>query len=112
MKSIAERPHRVTFQNPGPSVADGDGGFTQSWTDLTPPALWVAIETATAQNLERVGAGTVTAGATHIISGPFHSGVTTKTRAIYNGRTFNVQGVVDPTERQQEMVLLVAELLT
>jgi hypothetical protein len=26
--------HTVTFQNPGPAVPDGDGGYTQSWVDL------------------------------------------------------------------------------
>ena len=40
--------HRVLFQNPGPAVPDGDGGYTQSWIDLVPPTWQVSIEPATA----------------------------------------------------------------
>ena len=34
--------HSVLFQNPGPPVPDGDGGFTQSWIDLVPPTWRVS----------------------------------------------------------------------
>ena len=32
-----DRRHVVTFQNPGPAVADGDGGYTQT-VDRSRPA--------------------------------------------------------------------------
>lgn len=108
--AIADRPHRVTLQNPGPAVPDGDG-YTQSWTDLTPPALSVKIAPATQRDLERVIAGTVMSQATHIVTGPFHPQVTTKTRIIFSGRTFNVVGVADPEEGGVEMVLVCVEVV-
>jgi SPP1 family predicted phage head-tail adaptor len=109
--SVGKRPHRVTFQNPGPPVANDDGGFTQSWTDLTPAALSVEIKAATQQDLERVTAGTVLATATHLVTGPFHPQVTTKTRILFNGREFHVNGVANPEERSVEMILVCSEVV-
>lgn len=108
---VGARPHRVTLQNPGPAVPDGDGGFTQSWVDLTPPALSMEIKPATARDLEHVTAGTVIAQATHLVTGPFHAGVTTKTRVLFNGREFHVVGVADPEERHVELVLVCVEIV-
>jgi SPP1 family predicted phage head-tail adaptor len=105
------RPHRVSFQNPGPAVPDGDGGYTQSWIDLSPAALSVRIAAPTARDLESLGPGTVVSTATHVITGPFHSGVTTKTRITFNGRLFQVIGVTNVEERGQEMVILANELV-
>jgi SPP1 family predicted phage head-tail adaptor len=109
--SIGDRPHRMMFQNPGPAGPDGDGGFTQSWTDCAPPALFVSIVDATAALLERVAGGTVIATATHIVSGPYHPQVTTQTRAVFDGRTFQVGNVIDREQRHQEMVLVCTELV-
>jgi SPP1 family predicted phage head-tail adaptor len=109
--STAERPHRVLLQNPGPAVPDGDGGYTQSWTDLVPPALSGRIAPPTARDLEMLGAGTVTSAITHVISGPFHHDVTTKTRLLFNGRIFHVVSVANVEERRAEMVLLATELV-
>ena len=110
--SVSERPHRVTLQNPGPAVPDGRGGFTQTWTDLTPAAVSVKIEAATAEELERVAPGTVISTETHIVSGPYHPQVTTKTRILYNGRVFHVTGVTDPEERHVEMIAVAVEVVT
>jgi SPP1 family predicted phage head-tail adaptor len=107
--AIGDRPHRVTLQNPGPPVSDGDGGFTQSWTDLVPPALYVRIEVATAVALERIAAGTVIATATHLMRGPYHPQVTTLTRIQFGGRVFQVAAAVDREQRQQDMVIVCQE---
>jgi head-tail adaptor len=109
--SVAKRPHRVTLQNPGPPVPDGDGGFTQSWIDLVPPALSVEIKPATAADLERVAAGTVLSTATSVITGPFHPQITTKSRLLFNGRVFNVVGDQNIEERNGEMVLVCVEVV-
>jgi len=109
--SVASRPHRVTFQNPGPGIPDGDGGFTLTWTDLVPAAMSVEIKPATAVDLERVAAGTVLSTASHVITGPYHPQVTTKTRVLFNGREFHVTGVANPDERNAEMVLVCVEIV-
>lgn len=109
--TIADRPHRVTLQNPGPAVPDGEGGTVQSWTDLTPPALSVKIAEASTANLERVTTGTVLATATHVITGPYHPQVTTQTRILFQGRSFSVTGVSNPGERNVEMILVCKEVV-
>jgi len=109
--SVGLRPHRVTFQKPGPPVENPDGGYTQSWIDLVPFALSVRIAPPTARDLEQVIAGTVTATITHVINGPWHPQVTTKTRINFNGRTFFVGSVANVEERSIEMVLLATEIV-
>jgi SPP1 family predicted phage head-tail adaptor len=104
-----ERPHQVTFENPGAAVPDGDGGFTQTWAPCVPAALWMRIAAATVGEIERVVGGTVIATATHLFTGPFHQEVTTQTRCTFEGRTFEVGRVTDREERHIEMVLVCTE---
>lgn len=109
---VGERPHYILLQNPGPVIPDGAGGFTQTWSDLTPASVFAKIAPATTEDLERVAAGSVVeASATHIITMPFHPGVTTKSRVVHNGRTFSVSGVSSPDERQQETIAIANEVV-
>lgn len=107
---IGRRQKRVVLQNPGPDVADGAGGFTQSWIDLPPPAD-VRIEPASAAALERVAAGgaTVLASASHLVSLPYRGGVSTATRLIVDGRVLHVSSVRDPDERHVDLILVCEE---
>ena len=109
--SVAKRPHRVTLQNPGPGVPDADGGFTQSWTDLVPPAWTCEIKPATAVDLERVAAGTVLSTNTYILRGPYHAQLATSSRVLFNGRIFNVTGVSNPEERNVETIAVAVEVV-
>ena len=77
---IGDYRHLVLLQSPGSPVPDGDGGWTETWSDLSPSTWHVSIEPATARDLERVSAGTVMSTASHIVKGRYHPGVTTKTR--------------------------------
>jgi head-tail adaptor len=109
--STAKRPHRVTLQNPGPPVSDGDGGFTQTWIDCVPPAVQAEIKTATAEDLERLASGTVIASASHIVTFGYHPQVITKSRILFNGRIFNVTNVGNPEERNVETVAICEEVV-
>jgi SPP1 family predicted phage head-tail adaptor len=100
---VGEYRHRVVFQNPV-SVPDGVGGFLQSWTDLAPASWMVAIEPATAADLERIAAGTTLSTASHVVTGRFHPGVTTQTRMIFNGQFFSITGVVNVELRSITMI--------
>lgn len=103
--------HKVLLQEPGPAVPDGDGGFTQTWTNLT-PAIWdCSIEPATARDLERVTSGTVLSTATHVLKGRHHPGITTQTRITFKTRVFEVSGVSNPEERDIETVVIAEELV-
>lgn len=110
---VGERPHYILLQNPGPVVPDGAGGFTQTWSDLSPASVFAKVAPATAEDLERVAASTtvVEAAATHIITMPYHPGVTTKSRVVHNGRTFSLSGVSSPEERQQETIAIATEVV-
>lgn len=108
--SISERPHRMTWQNPGPAIPDGDGDFTHTWIDCVPPHTDVKISPATAADLERVVSGTVLAANTYIVAGPYHPQIKTDSRGLYNGRIFNVTGAADPEERHVETIAVCVEI--
>jgi len=103
--------HVVTPQNPGAAVPDGDGGFTQAWTNLDPVEWHVSIEPATARDLERVAAGTVTSTASHIVTGRYHAGVTTKTHLLFGTRILTVTGVQNPEERNITTIAICEEVV-
>jgi SPP1 family predicted phage head-tail adaptor len=110
--SIGARNHLVTLQNPGAATPDADGGFTQTWSMLSPPQVYARIQAATQRDLERVTAGTVLSTATHIVTMPYHPQVSTQTRVLVNGRTFSVTGVTNPDERNIDLVLTCTEVVT
>lgn len=103
--------HTVVLQNPGPAVPDGDGGSTQSWTDLAPRTWKCSIEPATAKDLERITSGTVLATATEILKGRHRADVTTQTRVIFGGRVLSVTGVGNPEERNITLELACVEVV-
>jgi len=116
-KPISARPHRVLLDEPGATIPDGDGGWTQGWDPLDPPALWAAVEQATKYTLERLASGAVLSTATHIVTLPFHPGVTTQTRVRWTDprlrdHVANVVGVIDHDGRCAELVLGVVEVVS
>ena len=108
---IGQRSCRIALQNPGTPVPDGDGGYSSTWTNLSPSHMWARIEPASTNRLERVTAGTVQSTASHIVTMPYHSGVTTKTRVVFGVRTFTVTGVSNPNERNIETVCVCSEVV-
>jgi len=109
--SVGDRPHRVTLQAPGPPVPDGDGGFTESWTDLTPPQVYAKIVPATVTALEQNAAGTVISTATHLIAIPYQPGITTLCRVVYGSRAFQVAGFANRDEVNVDLVLFCKEVV-
>ncbi len=106
---IGSRIHSIRFENPGTPVPDGDGGYTETWAALRPPTAKASIETATVARLERIGFGTVSSAATHILMFPYHAGVTTKTRILFGDRVFHVLGADDLLQQHVTTVALVTE---
>jgi SPP1 family predicted phage head-tail adaptor len=102
--------HRITLQTPT-SVADGDGGFSDTWATLA-ANVPASIAPATAHDLERVVAGTVQSSATHLVTIRYLAGVTTKTRVVFGSRLFSVTGVQNPDERNISLVLVCQEIVT
>jgi SPP1 family predicted phage head-tail adaptor len=106
---IGDYRHRVVFQNPT-RVADSDGGYTQTWADLTPGTWFAAITPASPNDLERFTVGTVITQLAHIVRGRYLAGVTTATRMVFDGRTFAIAGTRNVDERKVTMELLAVEL--
>jgi hypothetical protein len=113
---IGELRQVATLSNPGTPVPDGDGGFTQVYTSLDPAEWRCRIEVASVRASERHFAATITAHAAHILTGRFHSGITTKTRIVWVDRagqthTANVLDVDDSEGAGVETVALVSEVV-
>jgi len=108
--SISSRQKRIVFQNPGPAVPDNDGGFAQSWVDLPPPA-YAEVAKATQRSLERITSGAILSTASYIVTVPYRSGVTTKSRILFDGRVLNVLDVTDEDERHVELKISCAEVV-
>lgn len=114
--SIARRHRRITLSAPGAAVPDGDGGYTHTEAPLDPPAVFGYVRPATARDLERVAAGTVIAQASHVVTIPYHPGVTTQTTVTVErtprppGR-LAVMAVLDPDERSKDLVLVCSEVI-
>jgi len=102
--SIGRTEHLVTFENPGPAIPDGEGGYTESWTPVT---IWfVRIRPATPKDAEAAVAGTVITHLSHVVHGRFHSQISTKSRMVFNGRTYQITSVSPIDGRDFEMELI------
>jgi SPP1 family predicted phage head-tail adaptor len=101
------RRHSVTLENPGGSVPDGDGGYIEGWTLVE--TVWGSVSPASAADLRRVVAGTVTALLPYLIIVPYVPGVTTQTRITYDSRTFAIQAVRDVDERHIKLEIICEE---
>jgi head-tail adaptor len=111
-----EHRHTVTLQQPGTMTPDGDGGYTEGWTNLTPAQMMAAIEPATVRALERLAAGTTTTTASHLVRIPFHPQVTSQTRVLFTdfhgqAHTLNVVAAVNVDQRDRELALVCTELV-
>ena len=107
--SSGQRLHQGLFQRPGPPVPDGTG-WVESWIDLPPPAF-ARITPASQASLEQITAGTVLSMATHIVTVPYRTGLTTKARFLYDGRSLSVLGIFDYEERHIQLHLVCAEVV-
>jgi head-tail adaptor len=105
--AVGERAHRVALENPGASVPDGDGGYIDGWTPLG--VAWGRVAPASAQDVERVVAGTVTALLPYIVTVRYLAGVSTLTRITYHARYFAVLGVRNVDERNIRLEIICEE---
>lgn len=104
--SIGRDDQLVTFEEPGPPVPDGEGGFTEAWVPLSPASWYVRVRPASARDAERVLAGTVITHVSHVVHGRFHPGVSTKARMLLKGQAYLITSVINIDERDREMELV------
>jgi hypothetical protein len=101
---------------PAATVSDGLGGYTEAPVPLDPPQWYCAIEKASVRASEARFSATVTAQATHILNGRYHSGLTRKSTVVwtdYGGITHSgdVLDVVDTGGAGIETQILVSEIV-
>lgn len=102
--SIGQDRDLVTVEAPGPAIPDGEGGYTYTWTQLSPPTWYVRLRPATARDAEQLTAGTVLTHVSYIIHGRYHPGVTTACRLIdADGEIYQVTSVIDLDHRGTEL---------
>ena len=99
----------------GTRTIDAGGGYVETYAPLDPPRWNCKIDKASVKVAERLFAATVLAHATHILSGRFHPGITTKTRLVWVDRagethTADVVDVDDTEGAGVETVALVTEI--
>ena len=109
--STGRRQQYVTLANPGTPVPDGDGGYTQVWSELSPPDWWVEITTASTRRMERIARGAIIEMASHIVTGPYRADINTKTQITWGTRTLLVGEVFSPDEGNIETVCLCVEVV-
>jgi len=103
-----ERPHKLTIENPGGQVPDGEGGYTEGW-DVLVDDVRGRLAPASKTDLEKVIAGTVTAIMPYLAVVPYVAGVTTRSRLLYHGREFAVLGWRNVDERNIRLEIVCEE---
>ncbi len=103
----------MTLAGVSTRTKDGDGGYTETYTTLSPATEWVSAVTAAPGEVERIFGGTVTAQVTEILSLRYLADVTTNTRVTFTDaggtHTLYVRGVVDVDRRNVELQLACEE---
>lgn len=101
--TIADMRHRITFQFVT-RTPDGQGGFTEVWANLASvPTVWAFVCPVAAR--ERLFSSQVQYQRTHKVAMRYRSDITTEMRFLYDGRTFQLHGTIQPDGRKFFMVV-------
>jgi len=104
---------RVIVQHRPTPPPDGDGGYTEDWTDGVPPDWYVAIDAPGAVATERVQGDTVVTQPTMSVTGPYRADIKTTSRLVTSdGRYLSIASVTPTDGRPFELVCACMELAT
>jgi head-tail adaptor len=111
LRPTSQQRHRITLDGAA-RIPDGDGGYIEGWSPLTPPSAWASIQAATPRGLEKVTASVaVQAVATHLVLMDYHAQLTVTSRVTYHGRHFQIHVIENVDERNQQLVLVCSEII-
>lgn len=88
------------------TTSDGFGGFTNSWTKLK--EIWAEIKPINIYNTFE--ANKVQEKISHIITIRYCSELTINHRIKYQNRIFNIQGIINPLEKNKIMEIETEEI--
>src|SRR5262245_66428436 len=100
--------HVVSVQNRA-LVADGEGGFSETWIDA-PPAWSVDISEPGGAQERQSTEGAILAPRVYGVAGAWRPDVSTTSRILWRGRALNVVSMSSPGGRGIDLVLKCAEL--
>lgn len=89
--------------------AQGDGGYSENWTDVI--SVWaevVPVERRVA-SVEGVTQERLVSTPVYRITLRYREGITSDMRAVYDGRYFNIRSVICPNEANVVLQLLAEE---
>ena len=89
-------------------TADGAGGFTSAWANITgmsavPAAIWPLSARESLDSLK------LELQVTHKIRIRYRSGITAKNRILFGSRTFNIVSLINNDERNITLDMLATE---
>jgi SPP1 family predicted phage head-tail adaptor len=88
------------------NIKDSEGFVTEIWADVA--TVWAAVEPI--RGREYFQAAAVNAENTVRFRIRYRPGIMPNMRALYNGRTFNIQSVIDVNGRHREIQLMCLEV--
>jgi len=106
MIPAGRRDKRVTIQTPS-VVSDDLGQAINTWGTLA--TVWAAVKPLTGD--QRLAAQQVDATASHTVTILYRADVTPKMRVLYGSRILEIQAVMDPDERHEQLELACAEVV-
>jgi len=96
--------HRVTIEEVTRS-GDDQGGFTETWTGRN--TVWAGVEPLRGQ--ERFEAQKINPKTTHKVILRYLEGLTPVMRVRFGDRIFNVEEIINPSEKNESMELRCSE---
>jgi SPP1 family predicted phage head-tail adaptor len=102
-----KRNKKVTLQSL--TIATDENGETTE-TAATIATVWASIEPLNSR--EQYYANQVQSTTTHKITILYHPSVTTRTQAVWNGRTFNFDSVINLDEANRELLIMATEQIS
>lgn len=101
--TIGDLRSRVTFQT-STRVADGQGGFTETWASLaTNPTVYAYL--AAVSSRERLFSQQMQYQRSHVLVIRYRTDLNTSMRITYEGREFQIKGIRNPEERKAFLIL-------
>lgn len=101
---VAQLHSRATFQS-RVMTTDGDGNQTESHQDMA--EVWADLKSRSANR--RATAGQEHLAVTHQIIVRYRENLKTARRILIGGRTFSIDGVLDPDEKRRILHFSVTE---
>ena len=98
---------RVTLQS-ATLARDGHGQAIETWSNVA--TVWAAIEPI--RGREYFAAQQVSAETTHRVTIRHRSGVSPQWRVVFGSRTFRIESVINPLEKNERLELMCVEVLS